>query len=227
MKRAALVLLLCSLPAIACAQPAGAFSGRVVAALDGDSMRILRDGREVEVRLHGVDAPEGGQAFGDESRRFLSELARGKTVNVDVRDVDQYDRLVARVHIDDVDVGLEIIRTGHGWHYTRYSSDAAYAQAERQSRQSRRGLWADAAPIAPWDFREEHGRRSGGSAARGGPAGERRPAVTGPFHGNVKSRVFHAPGCEHYRCKECTAVFASYDAAVAAGYRPHKACVGR
>lgn len=227
-KRTAIALLACALTAVSCAaQPASTFTARVVAVLDGDSMRILRDGREVEVRLHGVDAPEGGQAFGEASREFLSTLVRGRLVSVDVRDVDQYGRLVARVSVGGVDVGLDVIRTGHGWHYTRYSGDAAYAQAERQSRQSQRGLWADAAPIAPWDFRDEHGRRPGGSAARGGPAGEPQRAVTGPFHGNVKSRVFHAPGCEHYRCEACTAGFATAEAAIAAGYRPHQECVKR
>jgi endonuclease YncB( thermonuclease family) len=46
------------------------------------------------------------------------------------------------------------------------------------------------------------------------------------FHGNVKSKVFHAPGCRHYRCKNCTVVLKSPGEAVRAGYRPHKQCVG-
>jgi hypothetical protein len=27
------------------------------------------------------------------------------------------------------------------------------------------------------------------------------------YHGNVKSEIFHKPGCRYYDCKNCTAVF--------------------
>ena len=131
----------------------GSFTGRVVGVLDGDSLVVLRGGRQVIVRLHGVDAPEGGQAYGNVSKRALSNLVFGKTVAVEVRDIDQYKRSVARVTLEGEDVGLEMIRGGYAWHYTHYSRDARYAAAQREARAARRGLWQDAAPIAPWDYR--------------------------------------------------------------------------
>ena len=56
-------------------------------------------------------------------------------------------------------VGLEQIKAGMAWHYKYYQSEqtpedrAFYADAEIQARASRRGLWTDASPIPPWDFR--------------------------------------------------------------------------
>ena len=47
----------------------------------------------------------------------------------------------------------------------------------------------------------------------------------GVYHGNVKSKVLHAPGCKDYSCKRCTAEFKSVEDARKAGYRPHGACV--
>jgi hypothetical protein len=44
------------------------------------------------------------------------------------------------------------------------------------------------------------------------------------YHGNVSSKVFHKPGCRHYDCKNCTAVFSTRDDAINAGYRPCKVC---
>jgi hypothetical protein len=44
------------------------------------------------------------------------------------------------------------------------------------------------------------------------------------YHGNVKSRVFHGPGCRHYSCKNCVANFKSREEAVQAGYRPCMVC---
>lgn len=232
MRRIAPIILFGYLAAACAAQSADGFAGRAVAVLDGDSMRVLRDGREVEVRLHGVDAPEGGQAFGNDSRAFLTSLVKGKTVTVEVRDVDQYGRLVGRVLFDGTDAGLEVIRSGHGWHFTRYSADNRYAEAEREARRIRRGLWALDSPVAPWVFREQYGPRERQDASPGtsrpdsAAAGKPRTA-SGPFHGNVESRVYHAPGCEHYSCKACTEVFATVEAAAAKGYRPHRECVGR
>lgn len=43
-------------------------------------------------------------------------------------------------------------------------------------------------------------------------------------HGNVKSRIYHLPGCRYYDCKNCTAVFPTREAAEAAGYRMGKGC---
>ncbi len=216
-------------------QSTGGFTGRVVGVLDGDSLLVLRDGRQVEVRLYGVDAPEGGQAYGSVARRFLSNLVFGKTVAVDVRDIDRYKRSVARLTVEGADVGLEMIRAGFAWHYARYSHDARYAEAEQAARSARRGLWQDRAPVAPWTYRlPRHPNASSpapspraSSLLTPAPPAGAAASVSGPFHGNVSSHVFHAPRCGYYNCRNCTAVFATYEAALAAGYRPHAECVGR
>jgi micrococcal nuclease len=137
------------------------FSGRVVAVIDGDSIKVLRNGAAVEVRLHGIDAPEGGQAFGSVAKRALSNLIFGKTVLVEVRDIDQYKRPVVRVTADGRDVGLEMVREGFAWHYARYLDDARYAAAQKEAQAARRGLWQAPAPIAPWAFRSLRNRRGG------------------------------------------------------------------
>jgi micrococcal nuclease len=46
----------------------------------------------------------------------------------------------------------------------------------------------------------------------------------GPLRGNVKSKVFHAPGCRHYRCKNCTAAFGARREATKKGHRPCDIC---
>jgi methylphosphotriester-DNA--protein-cysteine methyltransferase len=44
------------------------------------------------------------------------------------------------------------------------------------------------------------------------------------FHGNVSSRIFHAPHCRYFDCKNCTASFKSREEAIKAGFRPCKVC---
>jgi len=47
----------------------------------------------------------------------------------------------------------------------------------------------------------------------------------GAYHGNVASKVYHAPSCRDYQCPNCTTSFVTKDDASKAGYRPHNACV--
>ena len=65
------------------------FIGRVVGITDGDTVRVMRDGVAVKIRLHGIDAPESRQAFGSRSKQFLSAAIAGKTVTVVEHDARQ------------------------------------------------------------------------------------------------------------------------------------------
>jgi endonuclease YncB( thermonuclease family) len=57
-----------------------------------------------------------------------------------------------------VDAALEQIRAGMAWVFRRYAKELPpdqcqqYDDAEDQARDQRRGLWVDAAPIAPWEW---------------------------------------------------------------------------
>ena len=56
------------------------FTGKVVGVTDGDTLKVMRAGAAVRVRLYGVDTPERKQPFATRARLFTSELAFGKTV---------------------------------------------------------------------------------------------------------------------------------------------------
>lgn len=74
------------------------FAGRVVAVEDGDTIVVLDDGSGThKIRLQGIDAPEGGQAFGDRSRQTLSEIVFGQQVEIEWSKRDRYRRLVGKV----------------------------------------------------------------------------------------------------------------------------------
>ena len=50
------------------------------------------------------------------------------------------------------------------------------------------------------------------------------PAVKRKLRGNVRSRVFHFPDCDHYDCKNCTIEFKNKDVALEAGFEPCRFC---
>ena len=46
------------------------FTGKVVGIADGDTINVLREGKAVKVRLHGIDAPEQAQGW------FIQDVRR-------------------------------------------------------------------------------------------------------------------------------------------------------
>ena len=78
---------------------------------------------------------------------------------------DKYNRILGTVYANGEEVNLEMLKAGYAWHYKRFDSTPAYAQAESAARAARRGLWSDPNPIPPEQFR--HGVPSP-SAAPGG-----------------------------------------------------------
>ncbi len=131
------------------------FSGEVVEVRDGDTIEVLRDGHEVEIRLAGVDAPEVGQAFAQLARDGLAHAVLGKVVDVRVlgRDVDTC--MLARIYLGEFDINLELVKAGLVWHYRqRVSSDKALSEAQKVARKAKRGLWQGGPrPIPPWEYR--------------------------------------------------------------------------
>ena len=127
--------------------------GVVTSVADGDTLTLVADDRSHKVRLGGIDAPESNQPGGRAARRALIRKTRGKTVQVDVSEVDQYDRLVAQVRLGVRDINRELVREGHAWVYREYSWDPLLYLEERAAREQQRGLWARSDPIPPWEWR--------------------------------------------------------------------------
>src|SRR2546426_11174143 len=68
------------------------FIGKVVGVTDGDTITVLHNGKGERGRLHGIDCPEKGQAFGKKAKQFTSDLAFGREVTVKLYVRDRYGR---------------------------------------------------------------------------------------------------------------------------------------
>ena len=80
------------------------------------------DGNAVKIRIHGIDAPEKGQAFGDASKRVLSGLIFGRSVWIQKTDRDRWGRTVAEVWTSrGKRVGLALVEAGQAWHFVKYA----------------------------------------------------------------------------------------------------------
>lgn len=149
------------LPSLAYGQvePGQTFRARVVEVTDGDTFDARRsDGREVTIRLHGVDTPESDQPHGRVATRATRNYIGGKTVRIAVQDVGRYGRAIGQVTVQGGDLGAMLIRNGHAWWYERYAPrNTQYQRLQRQARNARRGLWKASNPTPPWQWRNEGG----------------------------------------------------------------------
>lgn len=136
-------------------------TGKVVAIADGDTITVLDANRvQHKIRLAGIDAPERRQPFGQRAKEFLSSLLSGQdVVEVETEKRDRYGRSVGKVYADRRDVNLAMVVAGFAWHYKKYQTEQSasdrllYMAAEEDARARAIGLWGDARPIAPWDWR--------------------------------------------------------------------------
>ncbi len=143
------------------------YAGQVTFVSDGDTVHVRdTDGQKHKLRLAFIDAPELNQAYGQDSRRGLSERLLRQEVSVQVFYRDQYGREVAKVLHRGQDMNLWQLQQGAVWHYVYHARKeqnqadfAAYAAAAKAARQQRSGLWQNSQAVPPWDFRkQQHGQ---------------------------------------------------------------------
>ncbi|MCP2041134.1 endonuclease YncB(thermonuclease family) [Neisseria sp. HSC-16F19] len=127
---------------------------KVIGVADGDTINCLTaDKQTLRVRLDQIDAPEKNQAYGQASRKRLSDLVYGKNVILMQNGKDRYGRVIAEVHLGGQNINMEMVRSGHAWAYREYLKNPGYLSLEKEARAKRQGLWADPNPIYPRDFR--------------------------------------------------------------------------
>lgn len=145
---------------------ASEFSAKVIAVMDGDTLLIMRDGYKQKVRLADVDAPEKAQPYGLASRISLTEMVKGKQIQVLSLAVDDYGRMVAMVSVDGQNVNHEQVRRGMAWEYSRSRNNHELKALQREAQQLKRGLWAGTETVEPAQWRKQHPSNMAGDIAR-------------------------------------------------------------
>lgn len=131
------------------------YKGSILSIIDGDTFVFQTEEGNIKVRLFGIDAPEKKQTYGLESKAYL-ETYRYKQGKLKRTGTDKYGRTLGILFIDNKNINLDLIKNGYAWHYKRYSDDIAFAQAEKEARQKKIGLWKHPDPMAPWNFRKSN-----------------------------------------------------------------------
>ncbi|NIA15278.1 MAG: hypothetical protein GWP08_14505 [Nitrospiraceae bacterium] len=154
--------------------------GQVVAVPDGDTLHIEQDGQVTVIRLQAVDCPELAQAYGPEAAAFTSGLVLNRPVTATLMPAPESEPVKTEGYLaearqpgyagepgiraavvtlaDGTDVNYAVLDAGMAWLYERDPlPDRTYRRVAARAIVEKTGLWADPAPLAPWDYRRDAG----------------------------------------------------------------------
>ncbi|GLT92900.1 hypothetical protein SLE2022_107120 [Rubroshorea leprosula] len=115
--------------------------------------------RKYRIRLRGIDAPEMEMRYGNEAKEELAKLVQGKCLRVLVYGEDRYGRVVGDVYCNGIFVQEAMLKKGFAWHFKAFDQRQEFATWEREAREKRVGLWADANPEEPWVWKRRNRRQ--------------------------------------------------------------------
>lgn len=171
---------------------------RVVAVVDGDTLRVSVDGTTERLRIIGIDAPElsNDECLAQESASMMQHLVQSKSVRIAAdstqADRDAFDRALRHVWLlDGRSVGVEMLSAGLATEYTfaaPYVGLEDFRAAQEEARAAGRGVWGEVCDgwVAPADPTT--------------PVPTESPAGCG-IKGNINAegeRIYHVPGQRFY-----------------------------
>jgi len=126
-----------------------AVSATCIKVIDGDTIVVRCDKRQVTVDLEGVDAPELGQPWGKEVRSFVRDMVEGRELKVEIIEAGEGSG-TARVLVAGQDLSRLLAERGLAW----ATAGGELRDLTEKAKSAPCGLWRDAEPVPPWEFRE-------------------------------------------------------------------------
>ncbi len=161
--------------------PKGVQKATVVSVVDGDTIKVSMNSKGTTIELAGIDAPEKGECYADDSRKRLQELTqRPSQVYVEESGVPNDNGLTGFVWIEGKDGGkaqllsTKLVREGFAGYFPdpqllKYANRIATAEADAQA--AGKGVWGKCATL--------HEALPGTTANSNAPAPTPAPAAQG------------------------------------------------
>lgn len=216
-------------------------SYEVIQCIDGDTIKILYQGKKQTVRLLQIDTPESNHAdidknvpLGKVASQFTKDFIQGKKVRLefDVEKFDRYDRMLCYVYVDDKCLNEELIRAGLAMVLKRHPNIAkyeAYKEIETEVRKQKIGIWQDIKANypeknIPKEYLTDEDSEIQKEESKNDTKSISEQSKKLKIKGNKKSKIYHLPDGADYNkiSPENVIYFDSESEAKKAGYRKAK-----
>jgi endonuclease YncB( thermonuclease family) len=140
----------------------------VIKIYDGDSIKVKGYNLIFMVRLVGIDSPETGgssyigQPFSSEAKNFLENNIAGKKVILKSYGMGGYNRQLAEVFINNININIEILKAGLAEVYkgrpAKGINKNLYLDAQSYAKKRHKGIWSLNSKDykSPKQWRKEH-----------------------------------------------------------------------
>ncbi|GEM_PF-1303255 len=130
--------------------------GTVSEVVDGNTILVkTREGEEYKVVMHGIDSPEPGQRYADQSKELLKKLLLKKDVTITLHSRDRHGNRIGTIAVEgSPDPRHELLKSGLAWPAERHNEPELEALKE-EARQKNIGIWEEENPTPPWTFRRQ------------------------------------------------------------------------
>ncbi|MBX9838319.1 MAG: thermonuclease family protein [Silvanigrellaceae bacterium] len=141
---------------------------KVLKCHDGDTCQVLSsDNMKLKIRLIGIDAPEVtnrknkvNQPYGLESKDFINNLIKGKSVTLKNYATDPFGRSLSEIFLEKLNVNLKMVDSGMAEVYKgkmdKNFDVTPYLEAEKKAKKEKIGIWSLPNYQSPKDFRVTH-----------------------------------------------------------------------
>jgi len=141
---------------------------------DGDTIKAMKNGIEIIVRLVVIDAPEAsedvrfpGQLYSKEAKEYLDSLTLDKEVEIKGYGYQRYNLILGEVFSGGKNINPVMLRTGmaevyYGENPPKDLDFDPYIKAEKESKALKKGIWAQEKNyISPKEGRKSQRFKSG------------------------------------------------------------------
>ena len=121
----------------------------VLKVIDGDTIVVLREGKDEKIRLLRINTPERDKKFYWEAREAMRDLVMSRHVRLEFEipgqeERDAHGRLLAYVFYKGTNVNVEMVRMGFSKFWTKYGTgryEIDFLDAQSDAISNNRGIW--------------------------------------------------------------------------------------
>jgi len=178
---------------------------RITSVIDGDTLKIKTGTLKTrKVRLIGINAPEKGECYFDESKEALIQITESEIINLekDISGLDKYNRLLRYIvainddpEQDNIPINYYMIRNGFAF-YQSSPPDNRYRDlfitAQRQAQADNLGLWKDC------DYQEQVDEQTATLREQSTEPTDPKCIIKGNISDAGYGKTYLLPGCDNY-----------------------------